>query len=355
VNVANIKQPDIAFPQARIVVIDDNHENVKLIARFLEWAGYVEVMIMTDSARALEHSLRTQPDLILLDLHMPKPTGYDILEALREEGSPLTYTPILVFTADQTPETKARALNLGASDFLTKPGDAQEILLRVRNFLQLRHMHLSLQQNNDELVQRVEMRTKELSIARREALETLARVAEFRDDSTGQHTRRVGDLSASIATHLGQSEDFIETLRLVAPLHDVGKVSLPDSILLKPGVLTDEERSVMQRHTTVAESVFAGMKSPLMRIAKEIAVNHHERWDGRGYPNGLAGNVIPLAARIVAVADVYDALTNPRPYKESWTASKAVDEIKLKSGTHFDPAVVEAFLRSVEDTHRLPH
>ena len=340
-----MKPSENNFPNARILVIDDNLENVRLVARFLEWSGFLDVQVICDSAAALALIRRSCPDIILLDLHMPQPDGYAILEALREDGMDSRFTPVLVFTADGTPEAKARALNAGASDFLTKPGDAQEILLRVKNFLQLRQMHLELQRSNSQLAHRVQVRTAELSTARREALEMLARAAEFRDDETGQHTKRVGELSAAIAERLGEPSEFVEIVRLAAPLHDVGKIAVPDSILLKPGKLNDEEMELMRRHTIVAEAVFAKMESPLMKLAKDIALNHHERWDGLGYPNGIAGELIPLAARVVSVADVYDALVNERPYKRAWTNAEAFAEIEANRGSQFDPAVVDAFLQ----------
>jgi putative two-component system response regulator len=249
-----------------------------------------------------------------------------------------------MFTADGTSEAKSKALDAGASDFLTKPGDAEEILLRVKNFLRLRQMHIELERNNTDLANRVRVRTAELSVARREALETLARAAEFRDDETGQHTKRVGELSAAIAQELGQPEEMVDTIRLAAPLHDVGKIAVPDSILLKPGKLDSEEVETMRRHTVVAEAVFAKMESPLMKLAKDIAVNHHERWDGTGYPRGLVGEAIPLAARIVSVADVYDALVHERPYKHAWPHKDAIAEIASQQSKQFDPQVVEAFL-----------
>ncbi|HLK14934.1 MAG TPA: HD domain-containing phosphohydrolase [Fimbriimonadaceae bacterium] len=343
-----MKPNENAFPNARILVVDDNPENVRLVERLLEWAGYAGVNVVTDSKLA-EAEIRTRDqDIILLDLHMPKPDGFDILRTLREETIWGRSIPVLVFTADKTSEAKTKALEAGASDFLTKPGDAQEILMRVNNFLRLRQLHLELQESNKELTTRVIARTEELSKARREALETLARAAEFRDDETGKHTQRVGEFSAAIAQGLGCPEEFVEAIRLAAPLHDVGKIALPDSILLKPGRLEQDEMELMRRHTIVGGQVFNSFESPLMRLAKDIALHHHERWDGAGYPDGLSGLTIPLAARIVAVADVYDALVHARPYKPAWKHEEALDEISAQSGAQFDPEVVGVFLRLAE-------
>ncbi len=327
--------------------MDDSSENVRIIMRFLAFAGYLNAESFVDSKAALASMRSECPDIILLDLHMPKPDGYEILAELRSPGSFGRSIPVLVFTADATSEARSKALDAGASDFLTKPGDAVEILLRVKNFLQLRKAHVDLQRTNNELEAKVRERTAELSISRREALETLARLAEFRDYDTGQHTKRVGELSASIARELQHPEVFAEALRLAAPLHDLGKIALPDSILLKAGKLDNDEIETMRGHTVVGGQVFSGVESPLMILCREIALHHHERWDGTGYPTGIAGEAIPLAARIVAVADVYDALVNTRPYKAAWSHEEAVAEIKSKSGTQFDPAIVDAFLALV--------
>lgn len=330
---------------ARILVVDDNADNVRLVERFLEYAGYMNVQVITQSGSALEIIRRTSPDLVLLDLHMPKPDGYEILETLRESTSPGRYVPILVFTADGTSEARKRALEAGASDFLTKPGDAAEILLRVRNFLHARRMHVELQRRSEDLEVKVQARTAELSLARREAIEALARAAEFRDDDTGQHTKRVGELSAEIAREIGAPEEWVDAIRLAAPLHDVGKIALPDSILLKPSKLDIDEIAEMRRHTTVGGRVFGEAESPLMKLAREIALNHHERWDGSGYPNGLAGTEIPLCARVVAVADVYDALVHERPYKAAWSQASALAEIGAQAGKQFDPRIVSSFFQ----------
>jgi len=329
---------------AHILVVDDNPENVRLVERFLGFAGYTNVQLVTHSGSVMEIVEKNCPDLILLDLNMPTPNGYEILESLRESSSPGRYVPVLVFTADGTPEARKRALAVGASDFLTKPGDATEIMLRVRNFLHARKMHVELQKHSAELEEKVQGRTVELSMARREALESLASAAELRDDDTGQHTKRVGDLSAAIARNLGLPDDYVEAIRLAAPLHDVGKIALPDSILLKPSKLNSAEMEEMRRHTLMGSMVFGDAESPLMELARDIALNHHERWDGKGYPNGILGEAIPLGARIVSVADVYDALVNVRPYKPAWPQADALAEIEAQAGKQFDPSIVASFI-----------
>ncbi len=290
-----------------------------------------------------------RPDLVLLDLMMPHLDGYEVMRRLAPLTPAGTHLPVIVLTADTNPDTRRRALASGATDFLTKPFDVVEVALRVRNLLQVRKLAQSLEGQ-------VRERTRDLEAARVEVVERLAAAAEYRDDDTGQHTRRVGDLAARIAAALGRPADEVETLRLAAPLHDVGKIGVPDSILMKPGRLTPDEFAVMKTHAAIGGRILAGARFPLLLTAEAVARTHHERWDGTGYPAGLAGEAIPLAGRVVAVADVYDALTHARPYKAAWSPADAADEIRRQAGTQFDPAVVAAFLRGVPspDLSRTP-
>lgn len=331
---------------SKILLADDNPVNVTLLERLLSKSGYTNITGVTSSLKAEELCLSDPPDLLILDLHMPVKDGYGVLEALRTHGGVDTYLPILVFTADVTPEARRRALTLGASDFLTKPGDALEISLRVRNFLQMRYLYRQLEMHNQELEQRVAERTRSLQEAQLEIVARLALVGDYRDDETGDHCRRVAEMSYELAIRVGVPPKEAELIRLAAPLHDIGKVGIPDAVIRKPARLTDEEFREIQTHTTIGASILEGSRSDVLRMAYTIAISHHERWDGRGYPNGLAGESIPLPGRIVSVADVFDALSNPRPYKESWPVPKALEEIVRCSGTQFDPAVVAA-LQSV--------
>ena len=277
---------------------------------------------------------------------MPVKDGYGVLEALRSSAAVDTYLPILVFTADVTPEARRRALTLGASDFLTKPGDALEISLRVRNFLQMRYLYRQLEHQNQELEKRVAERTRSLQEAQLEIVARLALVGDYRDDETGDHCRRVAEMSYELAIRVEVAPKEAELIRLAAPLHDIGKVGIPDAVIRKPARLTPDEFREIQTHTTIGASILEGSRSDVLRMAYTIAISHHERWDGQGYPNGLMGDAIPLPGRIVSVADVFDALSNPRPYKESWPEDKALAEIVRCSGTQFDPRVVTA-LRSL--------
>jgi putative two-component system response regulator len=253
-------------------------------------------------------------------------------------------------TSDGSSEAKRRALSNGARDFLIKPLSPIEVRLRIRNQIETRFLHLALQNQNQWLEDRVRertaeltRRTEELEEARIEILERLARAAEFRDDETGLHTQRVGRTAAALAKGLGIDPAEVEVIRRAAPLHDIGKIGIPDAVLLKGGRLTAEEHAVMKTHTIIGSDILAGSNVPLLVTGREIALNHHEHWDGRGYPGGLCGDAIPLAARAVAVADVFDALTHPRPYKAAWTIEAAMEEILAQAGRQFDPEVARAF------------
>ena len=346
---------DESLKDMGIMVVDDNATNVLLVERLLQFSGFTNVKSVTDSRQVLDTVHDFAPDLVLLDLHMPHLDGYEVLSQLRNIEEESTFLPILVFTADASETAKNKALALGASDFLTKPGDATEILQRVRNFLRARRMHVALQLQNQDLESRVRERTIELEEARMEIFEHLARAGEFRDDETGEHTRRVGELSAQIAAAVNMSDKDVQLIRFAAKLHDIGKIGIPDSVLLKPEKLTEQEFAVMRRHTEIGGRILETSKTPLLKVAREIAIYHHEHWDGSGYMMGLKGSEIPISARIVAVADVFDALTNSRPYKQPWSLEDTCKEIQSLSGSQFDPQIVEAFLKtqSVRPTLRL--
>lgn len=322
---------------ARILIVDDQEANVRLLEGILKRAaGYHALRSTTDSREVMSLFGEFHPDLILLDLHMPHLDGFAVMEELKKVTMPGVFLPILVLTADVTPEAKQRALAGGAKDFLAKPFDPVEVLLRIKNLLETRFLHLELQ--------------SQLADAHLEVIDRLAIAAEYRDDETGEHIKRVGQTSALLARALRLPSDQVLLIRRAATLHDVGKIGIPESILLKPGRLTPDEFEVMKSHTTIGARILSGGAFPLLQMAEEIALTHHERWDGSGYPRGLRGEAIPLVGRIVAVADVFDILSHPRPYKKAWTADEAIAELQRVAGTHFDPAVVSAFLDLHQDT-----
>ena len=344
--------PQRSFKHARIMMVDDEPGNIDLLKRVLERAGFHKLESTNDPREAVALYVETRPDLILLDLHMPHLDGLAVMDRLNEivEAS---YLPILMLTGDISPEARREALSRGAKDFVNKPFNADEVLLRIRTLLETRFLYLQIQSQNQMLEAKVRDRTRELEAAQIEIIERLARAAEFRDDNTGQHTERVGQMAALLARELGLPDAEVSLIRRAAPLHDVGKIGIPDSILLKLGKLTPAEFELVKTHTTIGARILSGSRFALLRMAEEIAFSHHEQWDGRGYA-GLTGDQIPLAGRIVTVADVFDALTQKRPYKGAWPVEEAVAEIERQRGRQFDPDVVDAFLRIIAHQARQP-
>lgn len=331
---------------SRILIVDDQPANVALLEGILEEEDFTSYRSVLDSREALATFVEYLPDLVLLDLQMPFMNGFEVMTQLQACIAPQDFLPILILTADVSPETKRRALAEGALDFLTKPFDAVEVILRIRNLLQTRSLHVQLQGQNEILDRKVRERTAELEATQLEILDRLALAAEYRDDDTGKHTQRVGEIAAQVAEALGWQSGAVELIRRAAPLHDVGKIAIPDSILLKPGKLTPEEFERMKWHTKLGATILSGGQFPLLQLAEKIALTHHERWDGTGYI-GLAGEAIPMAGRIVSVVDVFDALTSVRPYKKAWSEQEALEEIQRESGRQFDPRVVDVFLRVI--------
>jgi putative two-component system response regulator len=338
----------LALKRARILLVDDEPANVELLRRLLVRAGYSRFADTTDPLRAAELCESFNPDLICLDLHMSPLDGFGVLEQLVPLIPRGSYLPILMLTSDSSAAAKQRALALGAKDFITKPFDADEVMLRIQNLLVPRFMHLELAGYNQVLERQVRERTRALEESRLEVLERLARAAEFRDDATGQHARRVGFIAGRLAELAGLPGAEVEVIIRAAPLHDIGKIGIPDRILLKPGKLSAEEFEIMKQHAGVGAEILAGGRTGLLRTAQEIAHHHHERWDGTGYPAGLCGDSIPLESRFVALADVFDALTHARPYRDAWPLAEVLEEIQRQAGVLFDPSLVREFMR-------LPH
>jgi len=332
------------WSRARILILDDEPANREFLRHVLQPEGYGKLLEAADGREALDRLDELRPDIILLDLMMPEFDGFAFMNALRRRGDAKNL-PIVALTADPTAAIRRRALASGASDFMARPLSHADVRLRVRNLLATRFLHEELREYTALLEERVTERTRELEQARIEILERLARAAEYRDDDTGQHTVRVGRVAARLAQILKLEPEEVELIRRAAPLHDIGKIGVPDAILLKEGRLTPEEQAVMRTHTTIGARILSGSQSPLLQLAERIATTHHEHWDGRGYPAGLSGTGIPLEGRIVAVADVFDSLTHERPYKVAWTARDTLAYIEEHAGAQFDGEVVEALLR----------
>lgn len=341
-----------SFRMARILIVDDEQANVDLLRRLLTREGFAHIESTTDSRDAPALYVRQRPDLILLDLHMPHLTGVDVMARLNEIAES-SYLPILILSGDLTPEARRECLSRGAKDFVNKPFQPDEILLRMKTLLETRFLYLQIQSQNQLLEAKVRERTRALEDAQIEIVGRLALAAEFRDDNTGQHTKRVGEMSALLARQLGLPAAQVLLIRRAAPLHDVGKIGVPDTILMKRGRLTTEEFEIVKTHTVIGARILSGGKFPLLRLAEEIALSHHERWNGEGYA-GIRGTDIPLAGRIVTVADVFDALTQQRPYKPAWPVGEAIAEIEAQRAHQFDPDVVDAFMRIIEQTGAAP-
>jgi len=339
---------------SRILLIDDQPEMILVLRDILSHGGYVHLEGVTDSRKALAAFSEFHPDLVALDLRMPNVDGFALLKQFRSRTPMGVSVPVLVFTADGSRNARARALSMGARDFVTKPLDATEVQVRVYNLLETRWSHSTLQHDNAALEEKVRDRTKDLQDAQLEILQRLARAAEYRDDCTGQHTLRVSHLAGLLGRAIGLPAEHLELLRRAAPLHDVGKIGIPDAILLKPEKLTAEEYVQIKRHTEIGCMILSGSKFPILQMAERIALYHHERWDGHGY-HGLAGEAIPLEARIVSLVDAFDVMTHARPYKKPESAAEAMECIRQERAKQFDPALVDMFaqLRSSEDLGRL--
>lgn len=333
--------------EAKILIVDDQPANVTLIEKMLDIDGYLNVISTTDPTQVEALYMEQNSDLVLLDLNMPVMDGYQVLAKIREVDP--DYPPIIVLTAQSDRESRIKALDLGARDFLAKPFDRVELMTRIRNMLEVRIMTKAMKNQNKILDGMVKERTQELNDTRLEVIRRLGRAAEYRDDMTGFHIIRMSRYSQLLALATGMHEDEAEVILNASPMHDIGKIGIPDRVLLKPGKLDAEEWKIMQTHVGIGVEILSGSNSILMNMAAEIAQNHHEKWDGSGYPCALAGEDIPLTGRIVAVADVFDALTTERPYKEAWPIEKAVGFLKEQSGKHFDPELVELFIGILPD------
>jgi putative two-component system response regulator len=354
----------------KIMVVDDDELNTAVVTECLHLGGYDEVTCTNDPIQALSIAIRERPDAVLLDLHMPRLSGFDVLRQLRADPS-TARTPVVILTSSTDEQEKLQALQLGATDFLPKPFHSGELLARLRNILMAKAYQDQCQLQSQRLEDAVKLRTAELEASRLEVIHCLARAAEFRDDNTGNHVIRVGRYARIVGAGLGLDDQFLAVLEQAAKLHDIGKIGIPDAILLKPSDLTLSEFEAMQRHANFGKRIIEGMqtkecpqlrlhtelgakildvgKSPILTMAMRIALTHHERWDGTGYPLGLAGNDIPLEGRITAVADVFDALSTKRPYKPALPLDQCFDMMSDARGTHFDPLVLDAFFAKRDD------
>jgi putative two-component system response regulator len=367
---------DQVISNPRIVIIDDEPINIKVVQKYLKLAGYQQFATTTDATMALDLIRAEQPDVVLLDVMMPGRSGLEILADLRrcERSFDL---PVIILTAASDRETKLNALGAGATEFLAKPVDPVELQVRLRNVLVAKAHRDRIKDHAWELEREVAIRTAELAQAHREVILCLAKVGEYRDNETGNHVLRVGRYAAAIARRLGMTAEFVARIQQAAALHDIGKVGIPDAILLKPGKLDDLEFQRMQLHCSYGRNVCASASedpedkfeshtttgrllaaigsSPILSMATVIAYTHHEKWDGSGYPAGLRGEKIPIEGRITAAADVFDALTSERPYKRAIPIDQSLEIMKEQRGKHFDPLVLDALFEVLDEIVKISY
>jgi putative two-component system response regulator len=324
-----------------VVIVDDNPVNLTLMEHLVGRIEGASPRTFQDASRGLAWVRDHDPDLVIVDYQMPDVDGVTFIARVRAFPGRADL-PLLMVTANTDRELRRAALEIGATDFLHKPVDRAEFTARVRNMLRLRAMTRRLTDRAIELEHAVAKATREIAMTERDTLLCLARAAEFRDPETGAHVQRMSEFSEAIAAALGMDRDWQRLIRKAAPLHDVGKLGTPDHILLKPGRLTPAEMEVMKQHTVIGWQILREHRSPVLQMGATIAWTHHEKWDGSGYPRGLKGGEIPLEGRIVAVADVLDALMSQRPYKKAWDPHEARAFVERGAGGHFDPTVVEA-------------
>lgn len=321
-----------------VLVVDDTPANIDILVDTLKES--YQVRAATNGELALALTQKLNPDIILLDIMMPGIDGFEVCRRLKAQLT-TRHIPIIFVTAMIALEDEVRGLQLGAVDYITKPINPAIVKARVQT-------HLALALQNRALEEKVQQRTKELEETRLQVVQRLGRAAEYKDNETGLHVIRMSYFTYELALAAGMSEPDARTLMHAAPMHDIGKIGIPDHILKKPGRLTDEEMAIMRTHATIGGEIIGETESELMRVAKEIALTHHEKWDGSGYPSGLAGEDIPESGRITAIADVFDALTSERPYKKPWSVEQAVNFLQENAGSHFDPRLVSLFVDKLD-------
>lgn len=331
----------------KILICDDSVTNVMVLAKLCESENFNNVESVTDPRKVLPILESSNIDLLLLDIEMPHMNGFEVMKLAREKFSDEKLA-ILILTGLQDIETRNKALREGASDFLNKPFDQTEVILRIKNLAKIRHAY-KLQENiNKELERKVQQRTDELMSATETLLHRLAYAGELRDSDTGQHVVRVGEYAQLMAEKIGLPDDICYMIKKAAPMHDIGKIGISDRILLKPDLLTESEREEMRKHADFGAKLLGEHDSLLIQLAASIAKSHHEKWDGSGYPDNLSGESIPIEGRITAISDVFDALTTRRPYKQPWTVQQALEFIESESGKSFDPTLVKIFIDNLD-------
>ncbi len=325
----------------KILIVDDTKTNIDVLIQALR--NDYKLGVAINGFKAIEYAGNQLPDLILLDIMMPEMNGFEVCRKLKADAATRDI-PIIFITAMDSSGDKTKGFDIGAVDYITKPFDITEVKARVKTHLSLKIAQEALKNQNIVLEEKVQERTRELNEAQIEILERLEMAAEYRDKKTGNHIKRVSEYCRLLAKATGMSPEKYNLLALASAMHDVGKIGISDTILLKPGKLTDEEREIMKTHTIIGADLLSGSEHTLLKLAQKIAMTHHEKWDGTGYPRGLKGESIPLCGRIVYICDVFDALVSERCYKKAWTMEDAIEKIKEGCGSDFDPEMVKLFI-----------
>ncbi len=338
---------DLDVRAVKLLLIDDELASLKLMEAILKQASFEKITTTTDPRQAVQFYRQVKPDLIATDMRMPHMDGFEVMRQLAAVIPAEEYLPILVITGELDAPTKHKALAEGAKDFLNKPVDATEVVLRIKNQLVTRQLHRQLRMHNEHLEAQVRLRTKVVEQTQLDLLNRLALAAEYRNDATGGHAWRVGRMAQLLAEMKGLPADQVDMIKKTAPLHDIGKVGLRDSVILKDGPYVTADREAMKQHTKIGSQLLADSQAPLLMMAREIALTHHERWDGAGY-HGIKDVQIPLVARIVALADAFDIMTHPCSYKPTMTLSEAKTEIETQAGKQFDPELSALFMQLID-------
>jgi two-component system response regulator RpfG len=339
--------------QRKVLVVDDESTGRSILTKIIQQAEKdISVVAFDDPLKALAWLDTNHPDLIITDYQMPGINGVEFIKKIRGKDNSHDI-PIMMITVVSEKSVRYDALDAGATAFLTRPIDQIECRTSCRNLLKLHQQQTIIQERADSLARQVEVATQQIIAREKETLIGLAKAGEYRDEDTGFHVVRMAKYAKEIASALGLSEEECDEIEYSAPLHDIGKIGTPDRILLKPGKLDPDEWAIMQQHTTIGHSILSNSQSRYMQTGSIIALNHHEKFDGTGYPNGLSGKNIPLVARIVSVADVFDALVSTRPYKQPWSNSDARKHLEKYAGTQFDPICVEAFFERHENVRNI--
>lgn len=348
------RSQSILKKKKNVLIIDDQSTGRTILEKVIQQiSDNLEVAAFGNPNEALLWIDEHDPDLIITDYRMPEMNGVEFIRALRLKPR-CENVPVMMITVVSEKEVRYEALEAGATAFLTRPIDQIECRTSCRNLLKMHEQHLIIQDRAEWLARQVEVATEQITEREKETILRLARAGEYRDEGTGNHVIRMAKYSRLIAEALGTfSNQDCDDLEYAAPMHDIGKIGIPDGILLKPGKLNEYEWDIMQTHTTIGHAILSDSQSRYMKIGAIIALNHHERYDGKGYPNGLKGEEIPLIARVVAVADVFDALVSARPYKHAWDTDEAVAYIEQQAGTHFDPQCVAAFKQKIDEIKQI--